>query len=595
MKKNQPLHYVRPINDLREMLRDSIEEYSDRPAFLIKPEIGKPYAPVTFAKYGKDIEAFGSKLTEMGVVHDARVTILAETRYEWYVTYLATVTGMGIIVPLDKELPAIEINSMLERAEISVLIYSSTMREKALKAAEGLPTLKTLILMDNYKNEVEPFTSREVGETLPPEYSWETLRKEGEQLLADGYREYLDCEIDPLELRILLFTSGTTARSKAVMHSHSSICSNLMAMCSMVYVGGDVCLSVLPLHHTYECTCGFLCQVYCGNTVAELEGLRYLTQNLEESKTTLILAVPLILEVLHKRIWKSIDKQGKRKKVEFALKLTRNLRKIGIDLRKKLFKDIHAALGGHMRLLIAGGAAIDPQVLKDLNDFGFLVIQGYGLTECGPILALNRDVYFMHESAGLPLPGTIAEVFEPDEDGIGEFRSKGQNVMLGYYGDEELTAQTLRDGWFYTGDYGYMTEHGFLIITGRKKNVIVTKNGKNIFPEELEALLNRNPEIAESIVSGVESRNGDFDIVVEIFPDEEAVQETLGKQSVIEEEIYELINSLVKNMNKDQPAYKKIKKITLRHEPFEKNTSKKILRDYSKNKVPDQTSVRLTR
>lgn len=582
MKKNQPLHYVREINDLREMLRGSVKKYAERPAFLTKPEIGKPYVPVTYAQYGKDIEAFGSKLTEMGVVHDVRVAILAETRYEWYVTYLATVIGMGIVVPLDKELPANEINSMLERSKASVLVYSSIMREKAIEAAEGLSTLKTLILMDNYKNEVEPFAVREVGETLPPEYSWENLRKEGEQLLADGYRDYLDYEIDPFELKILLFTSGTTARSKAVMHSHHSICSNLMAMCAMVYINDDVCLSVLPLHHTYECTCGFLCQIYRGDTIAELEGLRYLTQNLAESKTTLMLTVPLILEALHKRIWKSIDKQGKRKKVEFALKLSRGLRKIGIDLRKKIFKDIHAALGGHMRLLISGGAAIDPQVLKDLNDFGFLAIQGYGLTECGPIMALNRDVYFMHESAGLPMPGTTAEVFEPDEDGIGEFRSKGPNIMLGYYGDEELTAETLRDGWFYTGDYGYMTEDNFLIITGRKKNVIVTKNGKNIFPEELEALLNRNPEIAESVVSGVEGRNGDLDIVVEIFPDEESVQETLGKQSVTEEETYELINSLVKEMNKDQPVYKKIKSVTLRNEPFEKNTSKKILRDYSK-------------
>ncbi|MGI6580320.1 MAG: AMP-binding protein [Saccharofermentanales bacterium] len=582
MKKNQPLHDVRQIDDLREMLRGSVKEYADKTVFLTKPEIGKPYVPVTYARYGNDIEAFGSKLTEMGVVNDVRVAILAETRYEWYVTYLATVTGMGVIVPLDKELPANEINSMLQRSKTSVLVYSPTLREKALEAAEGLATLKTLILMDNYKNEVEPFTSREVGEDLPPEYSWEALRKDGEQLLADGYRDFSDCEIDPYEMRILLFTSGTTARSKAVMHSHHSICSNLMAMCAMVYINDDVCLSVLPLHHTYECTCGFLCQVYRGNAVAELEGLRYLTQNLAESKTTLILTVPLILEALHKRIWKSIDKQGKRKKVEFALKLTRGLRKIGIDLRKKIFKDIHAALGGHMRLLISGGAAIDPQVLQDLNDFGFLAIQGYGLTECGPIMALNRDVNFMHESAGLPMPGTVAEVYEPDEDGIGEFRSKGPNIMLGYYGDEELTAETLRDGWFYTGDYGYMTEDNFLIITGRKKNVIVTKNGKNIFPEELEALLNRNPEIAESVVSGVEGRNGDLDIVVEIFPDEEEVQETLGKQSVTEEETYELINSLVKELNKDQPIYKKIKSVTLRDEPFVKNTSKKIIRDYSK-------------
>jgi len=219
--------------------------------------------------------------------------------------------------------------------------------------------------------------------------------------------------------------------------------------------------------------------------------------------------------------------------------------------------------------------------LKDLNDFGFLAVQGYGLTECGPILALNRDVFYRHESAGLPLPGTTAEIFEPDEDGIGEFRSKGDNLMLGYYDDEELTAETLRDGWFYTGDYGYMDKDGFLIITGRKKNVIVTKNGKNIFPEELEALLNRNPEIAESVVSSVDGKNGDVDVVVEVFPDEEGVQEALGKKDASEEEIFALIQGLVKEQNKEQPIYKRIKKVTLRAEPFRKNTSKKIMRDYS--------------
>lgn len=576
----KPLYDSRVIRDLKEMTESSVELYKNKTAFLIKNKKGEAYVPVTYAEYGEHLNAFGSKLMEMGVQNGERVAIIAETRYEWYISYLATVNGKGVIVPIDKELPIAEINSMLQRAEVSVVIYSNTLREKVLEAIKGVESVKHLILMDYYKEEVAPFSEHEQENGLI-EYSFQYLLDEGKSLVDNGYRAYLDCEIEKDEMRILLFTSGTTARSKAVMHSHHTICTNLKAMTEMVHIDNDVVLSVLPIHHTYECTCGFLCQIYRGNAIAECEGLRQIPKNLEESKTTLLLAVPLILEAFHKRIWKTIDKQGKRKKVEFALKLTRSLRKIGIDMRRKLFKDIIAGLGGHMRMIIAGGAAINPQVLADFEDFGIIAIQGYGLTECGPILALNRDIYHKHHSAGIPLPGTTAEIFEPDEDGIGEFRSKGENVMLGYYGDPELTAEVLKDGWFYSGDFGYIDEDNFLVITGRKKNVIVTKNGKNVFPEEMEAVLNQNPEIEESVVSSTEGRDGDLDIIVEIFPDKEAVKERLG-DNYSEDALQDLMNNLVKEFNHEQPGYKRIAKVTLRDEPFEKNTSKKIIRHYNK-------------
>lgn len=576
----QPLHKVRNITDLRDMTRGSIELFKNKNAFLIKDKKGEPYIPVTYEQYGHDLDSFGSKLYELGVQNGERVAIVAETRYEWYISYLSTVNGKGVIVPIDKELPAEEIKSMLDRAEVSVVIYSSQLQDKVFSAIKEVATVKTLVLMDYYKNENEPFTHREATAELPEIYSFRYLLEEGKKLLEQGYTDYIDCDIDIHEMRILLFTSGTTARSKAVMHSHHTIATNLLGMTQMIDVHDDVCLSVLPLHHTYECTCGFLCQIYRGDTVAECEGLRQIPANLAESKTTLLLAVPLILESFHKRIWRTIDKQGKRKKVEFALKLTRALRKIGIDIRRKVFKDIIDGLGGHLRLVIVGGAAIDPKVLEDFNDFGILAIQGYGLTECGPILAVNRDIDFRHYSAGMPLPETEAEVVDPDENGIGEFRSRGENVMLGYYGDPELTAETIRDGWFYTGDYGYIDKDSFMIITGRKKNVIVTKNGKNVFPEEIEAILNRNPEIAESIVSGEDGRNGDLEIAVEIYPDDEAVRERLGRKDYSNEEVQALLEDLVKEFNRDQPIYKKIHKVRLRDQPFVKNTSKKIIRQY---------------
>lgn len=576
----QPLYETRPIKDLRDMLEGSVDLYGDQKAFLIKDKKGSPYRPVSYRQYCEDVHAFGSKLMNLGVDRGQKVAILAESRYEWYVSYLSIVNGQGVVVPLDKELPVAEIRNMLERAEVSYLIYSASLKDKALEASRSLPQMKGLILMDYYKGENEPFTERTIAYDLAPEYSWDYLRRQGQELLNQGYRDFIDCQIDRDEMRILLFTSGTTSKSKAVMHSHHSLATNLIAMTQMVSIGNDTVLSILPLHHTYECTCGFLCQIYKGNTIAECEGLRRIQANLKESQTTLLLSVPLVLEALHKRIWKTIDKSGKRKQVELALKLSRAMLKLGIDIRKKIFKSIHEGLGGHIRLLITGGAAIDPQVLSDFNDFGILAIQGYGLTECGPILALNRDVDNRPYSAGLPLPGTEAEVVSPDEDGIGEFRSRGENLMLGYFGDPELTAETLKDGWFYTGDYGYIDKDGFLVITGRKKNLIVTKNGKNIFPEELEAVLNSNREIAESLVSSIPGRNGDLDIVVEIYPDAEAVAERLGEAEPAEAEVQALMEALVKDFNHHQPGYKRIRQVTLRDEPFAKNTSKKIIRKY---------------
>ena len=582
MNKNAPCYDVRPIKDLREMLRGAVVEKQEHPAFLTKPVLGKPYVPVSYKDYGSDVDAFGSKLLQLGVVHDTRVAIFAETRYEWYVSYLSVVNGLGVVVPLDKELPVQEVRSMLERAMVSVVIYSPGRRDKILEAAKGLDFVKALVVMDNDVPTAAGVLPAPAGEGLPMEHSWEQIRKDGKELLAGGYRDFLDCEIDPNEMRILLFTSGTTDRSKAVMHSHATISANLMGMCQMIYMGDDIALSVLPLHHTYECTCGFLCQIYRGNTIAQSEGLRYLIDNLRESKSNLLLTVPLMAEAFHKRIWKSIDKKGKRSTVEFALKLTRFLRRFGIDLRKKFFHDIQEGLGGYLDMLIVGGAAVNPQVLQDFTDFGILSVQGYGLTECGPILAVNRDVFYKNESAGLPIPGVEVKVESPDENGIGEFIARGPNIMLGYYGAPDLTAEAMKDGYYHTGDLGYITNENFVIITGRKKNVIVTKNGKNIFPEELEALLTRNPEIAEAVVSGEEEKDGDTRIVVEIFPDMEEVKTALGTQSPTEEEVKALLQTKVNEMNKVVSSYKAIRRVTVRNEPFAKNTTQKIKRDYSK-------------
>ncbi len=581
MKKNAPLYEVRAIRDLKDMLQQSAELYSTSTAFLTKPVKLGPYKPVSYKQYAEDVDKLGTALLALGLGQGSSVAIISETRYEWYVSYLGVLNGAAVIVPMDKELGAAETSAMLKRAHVNAIFYSDSQREKVESIRADLPDLKYCFAFDEIEGELD--AEVELGSTTTNPLYFEQLLKDGQTRISRGDTSFKDYVIDPEEMRILLFTSGTTAQSKAVMHNHRSVCANLQAMCQMLYIGpSDIVLSVLPIHHTYECTCGFLCQIYRGTTIAQCDGLRYITQNMKECKATMILVVPLMLEAFHKRIWASIKSNPETlKKVNFGLKLTKTLNKVGIDLRRKIFDQIHQNFGGHLRLLIAGGAAIDPAIMQGMQDFGFHAVQGYGLTECAPILALNRDVFYKNESAGLPLKGVDVKVINPDENGIGEFIAKGPNVMLGYYGDPELTAEAIdKDGYYYTGDLGYIDEDGFLIITGRKKNVIVTKNGKNIFPEEIEFYLNRNDEITESLVYGAQTDDGDWFVKAEIVPDMDAIKLALGNDDPTEDEVRTLLEAKVKATNREMQPYKAIRGFTVRDTELPKNTSRKILRTY---------------
>jgi long-chain acyl-CoA synthetase len=582
--KNIPLYEVKEIHDLRDMIKQSVEQFADETAFLVKDprvmnrgrpaqeektDADLPYIPVTYRQFDRDVDALGTALKRMDL-KEGRVAILAETRYEWYVTYLATVNGVGIVIPIDKELPPGEIASLLNRSHAEVLVYSQAKKKEVDLIRDQVPGVQTYILMD------------EPADDQADKSFWKELAK-GEMALSEGDKRFVDVPLDAEAMRILLFTSGTTARSKAVMLSHRNICINLMAMCQMLYIGvKDVFLSVLPLHHTYECTCGFLCPIYRGCTVAVCEGLRHITKNMQESKVTIMLAVPLMVELFYKRIIKAATSDPKlAKKFRIGLKLSNALRKIGIDKRKKIFARIHENFGGHLRLLIAGGAAIDPAVLKGMRDLGIFSLQGYGLTECAPILALNRDVDYNDRAAGLPLPGVDVRIIDPDENGIGEIIGKGPNIMLGYYEDDEATREAMDDdGYFHTGDLGYIDDDGFVIITGRKKNVIVTKNGKNIFPEEIEFLLNQSDYIEESLVSGETDSEGETIVTAEIFPNEEKIKEELGDVELTSEPVRKIIGEVVREINHSLTTYKYVRQFTLRDTEFEKTTSKKIKRKY---------------
>lgn len=563
---NTPLYDVRHITSIKDVLDGGAELYADLTAFLSKPKDCDKYQPITYKQYKDDVTALGTALLNLGL-KGKRIALIGETRYEWVTSYMAVVCGLGIIVPLDKELPENEIESLILRSKADAIIFSGNLRESIANIAKRNTTLEYYVDMDLEADEEGVLSYNKLLET-------------GRELLAQDNTDYDNLTIDVEKMSILLFTSATTDKSKAVMLSHKNICTNLMAMCTMVYIDkSDVFLSVLPLHHTYENTCGFLCALYRGATIAFCEGLRHIQKNLVESQATVILGVPLLFEAMYKRIWTQAKKNGLDKKLRTAIKISNFLGKFGIDVRRKMFSAIHDNFGGHLRLFISGAAAIDPSVSKGFREFGIHFIQGYGLTECSPIVALNRDVYYRDDSAGLPLPGLEVRVDNPDAEGIGEIIVKGDNVMLGYYEDDEANAKSLKDGWYYTGDLGYMDEENFVYLTGRKKNVIVTKNGKNIYPEEIEALLDKVPYIKESIVYGkMEEGDSDVTVAAAIVPDLETFETENDGRTPTEEEIYQTILKEVKAINKNLVTYKYIKDIQIRETEFAKTTTKKIKR-----------------
>ncbi len=538
--------------NLKQMYHASAETWGEKPLFMQK-EDGE-YRAYSFNRYCADVDALGTALLARGF-GGKRIIVSGENCYAWVTAYMATVCGVGVVVPVDKEIPAEEIANIARVSDAAAVIYSSKIQGKIDALDESVVRI--------------PF------EDLP------ALIAQGSELMEKGDRAFLDAEIDAEAMSILLFTSGTTGVSKGVMLSHRNICFNLAEMCQMLYIDEkDTFLSVLPLHHAYECTCGFICQVYRGCTVAFSEGLRYITKNMQEAQPTMMLCVPLLLETMYNKVWANIRKQGLEKKVKTVIKITNAIpnEKARLAAKRRLFGAVHKSFGGKLRTLISGGAAVDPVILKGLRDLGIYAYQGYGLTECAPLAALNRDTFYNDGSAGLATPNALLDIYDMQDDGTGEVRYKGDNIMLGYYNAPELTAEVIRDGWFYTGDLGYMDKNGFLFITGRKKNVIVTSNGKNIFPEELETYLSRNAFVAESVVVGyINPNKKDYDIVALIRPDKERMEEVYGADYTADDLNAEM-KKAVAEVNGTVQSYKRIETYLLRDEEFPKNTSKKIKR-----------------
>lgn len=558
--KNYAYYDVAEITSIKDMIEKSVEKYGSKTAFLRKPERGRAYESVSYIDFSRDVESLGTSFLDLDL---KRVAVISENRYEWAISYLAAVNGKSMVIPIDKELPFEDWSNLLKISKADAVVYSKKFSEDMIKAKESIEGLNFLINMD-------------IDDDTENELSLKKLLKNGKNDILNGDSRFKNIEIDTEEARILLFTSGTTALSKGVLHSHKTISSNLMNMCRMLYIDDkDVFLSVLPIHHTYECTCGFLCPLYRGATVAYCEGLKYIQKNLAESKATIMLGVPAIFEAMYKRIWAAAKKNNIDKKLKKALSLSNTLRKAHIDLRKKLFKQVTDNFGGNIRMFIAGAAAVNPEVSKGFRDLGINFFQGYGITECAPIVALNRDYFYKDDSAGYPCVGMDVKIIDCDENGIGEIICRGPNVMLGYYEDQKATDEVLKNNWFYTGDLAYFDDDGFIHITGRKKNVIIASNGKNVFPEELETFLNDNPFIAESMVYGGKANNETVLCAI-IVPNYDYIKST--NPNATDEDVKNMIEGAVKALNKRNPLYKYIRKFEIRDTELAKTTTKKIKR-----------------
>lgn len=576
--ERKKLYKVRNIENLKDMLEQSNKLFGNKSAFTLKNKSGELY-DVLYSKFYDDINALGTAFISLGL-KDKKIAVISENRYDWCVTYLATVNGTGIIVPLDKELHEEEVLNLLIRSEASAIVFSQKQMKLMQRFIQKLPNMKYFINMD-LEEDTDAFIS------------FKRLLATGSDLLKTNNRNFLDAQIDSYAMNIMLFTSGTTDLAKAVMLSHNNICSDIMAVMKTVSVTSkDSCLSILPLHHTYECSLGFLAMIYVGATISYIDGLKHLVKNFKEYKPSVLFTVPLLLENLNKKIWSQSSKDAKSlKRLKTAINLSGFLyHHLHIDIRRKIFKPIHDSLGGNMRLVITGAAAIDPHVSENFETFGIQVLQGYGLTECSPLVIGNRDKKFNHASVGVPLPGMDAKIVNEDESGIGEIVVSGPNIMLGYYQNEDATKKTIKDGWLYTGDLGYKDEKGFYYITGRIKNVIVTKNGKNIFPEEVETYLNQSPYISESMVWGkLDEKTGETYVNAQIVPDFEAIKEKLKDSIPTSEDIKNFIEDAVKHANKSMPLYKRISDFSIRETEFVKTTTKKIKRYLESNKKEHNT------
>lgn len=542
-------------NTLRELLSRSEKNFRNNNAFYLKDKGGAVY-PVTYEKFKEDCDCLGTALICELDAKDKNIGIFMANRYEWCVSYLSVTGGVGTAVPLDKELPCSELYNIIEFAEIDTLITDENGYKTLMQSEVQMKKVKVILVGESETD----------GTVL-----FEKLIEKGKEYISKGRREYLDAVTFPEQTAVILFTSGTTGMTKGVMLTNKNICSDIDAVrMSVKLTQTDVSLSVLPLHHTYE-SIAFLMIISSGGAVSFCEGLRRFREDFKTYRPTIFVSVPLILESIHKRFSAKMQQEGKGNAARLITKVSTVL---PAESRKKIFSEIHDFFGGRLRLIICGAAALQKQTAKDFASYGIPVVIGYGLTECSPIVICNNDISPTPDSVGKPLAGVQVKIVSPDENGIGEIVVKGPMVMKGYYKNKIQSDKVIIDGWFHTGDLGYVDKNGNYHITGRSKNVIVTAGGKNIYPEELEYYLAKENVIGECLVYS----EGDDIISVEILPSMEDIKKKLRKEIVSDEEIHSAVKEAVRAVNKTLPGYKRIRKVTIRKEEFNKTTTHKIKR-----------------
>lgn len=558
MKKDEYFFTYPDFNNIREIVIDSVNRFPNNRAFILKDKDGNLH-DVTYTDFLVDIKNFATGLYNLGLA-EKRVAIIGKNSYSWALSYVTCLMGGMIAVPLDKDLELGELEESLIRSKADAIIFDE-------KRTEFMEKIK-----EDGKTNIKYFVSEE---------EIENIKKDGEKLLNAGSKQFDNIEIDSDKMSILLFTSGTTSKSKVVMLSQKNIASNIVSMhATEDFRETDVSLALLPFHHTFGST-GMLVLLSSGAATAFPDGLRYIAQNLKEYKVTFFIGVPLLIESIYKKLQKEIEKQGKIKIIYIARKVTNFLDKIGIHVKRKVFKPIIENLGD-LRFIVSGAASLDKKVSEFFNEIGIKTVQGYGLTEASPVIAAENYKYIKYGSVGFPMKEVTVEVVNKDEQGIGELRAKGPNIMLGYYENQEATDEVFKDGWFYTGDYGYIDPEGFVFITGRKKNMIVLKNGKKIFPEEVEELVNKIDLVKESMVFGM-PKGDDVVVSVKVQYDEEIAKEKYANKSF--EELEKIVWDKIKEMNKTLPTYKYVKNLFMTKDDFIKTTTAKIKRFEEFNKI----------
>ena len=567
-KERNKLRDAKRFNNIKEVILNSVSLYGDNIAYVTKVKKDKEnvqYINHTYNDLLNDIYCFGTGLYKLGL-KNSRVAVCGRNSYKWVVSHLSNLMGGIVSVPIDKELQLNELEESLIRSNVEALVFDEKYKDNIIKIKEnGKTNIKFFICMSKLDG-----------------FIWyDELLEEGKKALENGENEFKDYTPNSKNMSILLFTSGTTSKAKAVMLSQDGICANIADLQMVEGVRStDTNIAFLPFHHIFSST-GMLFMMACGVKTVFPDGLKYIKQNLHEYEVSVFVGVPLLINKMYETIEKEIEKQGKTKLLKNAIKISNFLLRFHIDVRKILFKQIVNALGGKMRLIVAGGAPLEKRIAQGFNDFGIHLVQGYGLTETSPVISAENDKYIKPGSVGIPMRSMKVEVVNKDQDGIGEIRVKGPNIMLGYYENEEATNAVLRDGWFYTGDLGYFDEDGFLFLTGRQKDVIVLKNGKKVFPEELEMLVDKLEEVEESFIYGMpqNGNNNDPMVSLEVVYTEDAIKDKT------EEELKKIIWDKVKEINKTLPQYKYIKNLIVTNEPLIKTTTHKVKRKEELEKV----------